>query len=290
MPRALWGSPGQEGEDHEARRPSTSLTRSGRTQLHRFSTERTLGHGSHLRSHLARRRLRLFHHRRLQPQHRRLASGQQHAHRDGLRRPRDGEVATRAPGSTTCVCIRTPGRNSPAFATARDLTRSGLAPPSDPLVIRSITPSLNPSTPSTRLSSCEGPGEGHGRRLTTSNCRPSLGCTGTTTSDCTAISTTFRQSSSRQSTMQPSAKPRWSNSQAESLHQTQCDSKSSIQSIRENHRILDSPGNSWMIAATNGDYPIGYRHSGIRRAHLSQVRIWFQLAMAKGTNCNFSSS
>ena len=50
-----------------------------------------------------------------------------------------------------------------------------------------------------------GPGRGP---LTISNCKPSGGCTGTTTNVSTAISATSRRSSSRQSTMQPSAKPR----------------------------------------------------------------------------------
>ena len=50
-----------------------------------------------------------------------------------------------------------------------------------------------------------GPGRGP---LTISNCKPSGGCTGTTTNVSTATSATSRRSSSRQSMMQPSAKPR----------------------------------------------------------------------------------
>ena len=109
-------------------------------------------------------RLRVLHHRCVQPDDRRLEGGEPHASRHGPRRPRDGALETRHHARGSDV-IPMPALNSPQFATASTSTNSEPSPPSEAWATRTTTRWPSRSTPPTRASSSEGPGQGPWRNV-----------------------------------------------------------------------------------------------------------------------------
>src|SRR6218665_1075892 len=80
------------GEDNQTRSGLSAASRPGEARVHRGRAEPAVGHGSHVRADLGGGRLRLLHHRRVQPDDRGVAVHVTHAHRDGPRRDRDGPL------------------------------------------------------------------------------------------------------------------------------------------------------------------------------------------------------
>ena len=100
-------------------------------------------------------------------------------------------------------------------------TRSAPGPASAPSPIRSITPWQRRPTGSTRPSASTGPTPPGGTTSTSSNSPPCRGCTGSTSSGCTATATTCHPRSSKQrSTLTDRPTPQGLESNSPSLHQT----------------------------------------------------------------------
>ena len=138
------------------------------------------------------------------------------------------EMARRSRGSTRLVGLVThsdagsqPG-SSPRCASPSASTRSALVPRSEPSPTPTTTPWQKQRTGSTRPSASTDPTPPAGMTSTSSNWKPSPGCTGSTPTASTATAATSRPQSSRQPTTLPNRPPQpGMETNNPSLHQTQ---------------------------------------------------------------------